>query len=99
MYYELHNSTVHQGQTLRDRVGSGKTKNDGNRNGNGNRKDTEHFPQHVLVCSLNGADFTLIPLWRPFSVNSSCPNGKKDLLLNKIPWKHLCILMLKDSRI
>jgi len=35
---------VHQGQMLRDRVGSGKTRNDGNRNGNGNRKDTKHFP-------------------------------------------------------
>jgi len=32
-----------------------------------------------------------IPLRCRFSVSSICLNAKKDLLLNKIPWKHLCL--------
>jgi len=27
----------------------------------------------------------------PFSVSSVRPNTKKDLLLNEVPWKHLCL--------
>ena len=44
----------------------------------------------LTSIALNGTDFHSIPLLSRFNVSSSCLNAKKDLLLNKVPWKHLC---------